>query len=62
MKSPQHDPRELADADKTHKGRRESQPYGSELDDRALERAQREKTPVPPAKPSGGKGAEKTRP
>lgn len=46
MKYPQLDPKQLAEVDAAREGHRANQPYASELEDRELESAQKEKRPV----------------
>ncbi len=46
MKNPQLDTRQLAEVDSASESHRAKQPYASELEDRELESAHKEKRPV----------------
>ncbi len=48
MKSPELQPHEQAALDKAREAQQGKQPYAAEIDDRALERAQKENRPVDP--------------
>ncbi len=52
MTNPRLTPQELAEADKSRESHGANQPYASELDDRELEHAQKEKRPVSPSGPA----------
>jgi hypothetical protein len=49
MKNPRLDPSEASEVDRKGDAHRAKQPYASELDDRELEHAQKEKRPVSPS-------------
>jgi hypothetical protein len=46
MKNPRLEPQEISEVDKKGEAHRANQPYASELDDRELEHAHKEKRPV----------------
>ena len=46
MKNPRLDSQQLAEVDSAGESHRKKQPYASELEDRELERAHKEKRPV----------------
>jgi len=48
MKNQQLEPHELRELEKSRDAHRANQPYASELDDRELEHAHKEKRPVSP--------------
>lgn len=48
MKNPELKPNEQAALDRQREGQRDKQPYAAEVDDRALERAQKENRPANP--------------